>query len=772
MNTSHLGQTAYWPVKLLIHTLILLITACGPLTPASNGTTQTAPAADAASQAYPNPAAQPIQPNAQQLYEWQGTSLRLDATLSDSHEEANVYVVQPYQPATAESAQKLAERFGIQNKAYLSSHLQLRKDAATYLVTSGGPRLYVNADYDFAFYAQYGRENNGKDISDEQARTVIDDFMASHGFEFEYQLERSAQNEADFHAVQLLDGRPLLYNCFQPGGLSFELNDDGQIFSASGSLHPTESAGKYPIRSAEEAFQFMLTYTQAGSIQNTKTEGQRGYQVWYREYPDDQPLSLHGYVEVLGPSLLNLDGYALSGNITGLDEVGMGQTVMVNGKFHTADGMRQFVVENWKISGAGLVHTVGQLHLEGSQLIFHDAMQGVDFPFRDLPHDMPEPQKMADHTYEMTGILLSDGTLAWKTIQNYSNSQSPGSITPFAGASLFKLNLSGVPLSLPTPYPTPMPVSTTAAGKLLYTVQPGDTYASIAKKFNVSLEALLKANGISDLSMLPVGQSLAIPDVSDIQSFQALRGIVTVNLFPQTNGKQRVEYRFQPDDPRYAHSLMVLEGEGLEDLQNYHNRPVDIWGRLDHVDSNGSWIVQVENHQIPYPNLEFQLLGGRQRIVRESSLESIYLFDGDDGVTYFLLNLDGTPVKSGDFDAKVTVEALAIPNETYYGFPALRVFQVLHADPSEFKITADQPLNWPTEREPVFRPDVTIEKVDLVYLLPDSLITGLTTSQGPIYAQPMWRFSGHVRSGARIEILVQALQDEFLSPELQGIELR
>ncbi|HEX7103593.1 MAG TPA: LysM domain-containing protein [Nitrolancea sp.] len=44
-----------------------------------------------------------------------------------------------------------------------------------------------------------------------------------------------------------------------------------------------------------------------------------------------------------------------------------------------------------------------------------------------------------------------------------------------------------------------------------YTVQPGDTLFSIATKFNVTIDALMKANSITDPTALQANQLLVIP---------------------------------------------------------------------------------------------------------------------------------------------------------------------------------------------------------------------------------------------------------------------
>ncbi len=65
-----------------------------------------------------------------------------------------------------------------------------------------------------------------------------------------------------------------------------------------------------------------------------------------------------------------------------------------------------------------------------------------------------------------------------------------------------------IPLALEeaTPQPTSSP-----QGIIYYTVVPGDTLWSIALEFGVTVEALMEANGLSEDTILDIGQELIIP---------------------------------------------------------------------------------------------------------------------------------------------------------------------------------------------------------------------------------------------------------------------
>lgn len=96
-----------------------------------------------------------------------------------------------------------------------------------------------------------------------------------------------------------------------------------------------------------------------------------------------------------------------------------------------------------------------------------------------------------------TGVALPSGALPTTT-------SGPGT----AGPTLF------LPLPRSRGTPTPdatRPYTEPTKAPSLYTVQPGDTLGSIAKKFGVSLEGLEALNPLPDPSQLAVGEQIQIP---------------------------------------------------------------------------------------------------------------------------------------------------------------------------------------------------------------------------------------------------------------------
>ncbi len=108
------------------------------------------------------------------------------------------------------------------------------------------------------------------------------------------------------------------------------------------------------------------------------------------------------------------------------------------------------------------------------------------------------------------------------------------------------------------------PVAAQASGPI-YIVQPGDTLSSIAARFNVSLEDLMAANGITDPNLLSAGQQLIIPGLEGVTGVldtevigfgDSLRGLMRRAQIPLSM-LQRLNHLVSPSELFVGASLVV-----------------------------------------------------------------------------------------------------------------------------------------------------------------------------------------------------------------------
>ena len=74
-----------------------------------------------------------------------------------------------------------------------------------------------------------------------------------------------------------------------------------------------------------------------------------------------------------------------------------------------------------------------------------------------------------------------------------------------------------------------------------YVVQPGDTIFSIASRFGVSVDDILRANGLTSPNFIFVGQTLRIPTPGGIPGVPGIPGIPGLPGFPGAGINQRVD---------------------------------------------------------------------------------------------------------------------------------------------------------------------------------------------------------------------------------------
>jgi LysM repeat protein len=718
-------------------------------------------------------------------FDWRQTKLYMSAPLPASLAEAKIFQLQDEQPATIESALALAGQFEIQGEVY---QIPGRVPGTTgYMVTDGRQRLYVQSNWKFDYYANYGTYSfmgGDKDSTEEQAAPVIDAFLKSHGLDFAYQIVDPQINPGMFYVLPVSpDGLPVYHDYNIPARIEVTIDETGQVILMTSYQVALQETGTYGIRTAEEAFQQVLAQSrgdQNGILEIVRSAGRSETAFWSRSYPDNQTLLLYGQptfypsAQPGGAPYIGIGQFTATGNITGIESIDSTTYIEATGRFIVENGVRTFNVESWKVAEQGESYISGTLRQEGDQVLIKADDGSGEYVIPDAPADLPLNIDIPDEFLSVSGFVV-EGRFEWNSIQ-YSPTGVGGGGGGGSGTGFYKLNLSGTPV----PFPEPTSQPGTSIGANIYMVVEGDTLATIASANGISVDELMQANGLIE-PVIFVDQQLIIPPPGSHPAnplvrtrLENLRGILTVTIYRQADGAENKEYSFIARDGN-TNYFLILTGDNLAELDKYHHRPLNIWATIKSADSFGTLVAQLERVEVPFPDLEIQILRGTQK-TEVIDGQSVQLFTTDDGTTYVEL------YPSGDFSDSilgtqgdpVLHEALAIPHETYGNYPALRIFSSVLAtnpnedDQAELASTADQPIIVDVEQDPqtYVPPALTIEKVELVYYVPDPAYASQAVNPGPYYVQPAWRFYGHYADGSEVSFLVQALKEGFLLPEL------
>ncbi len=705
----------------------------------------------------------------EQSYSWRGTKLTLAEPLPESPLDAYVYQLKPDHHATIDEARVLAEKFGLGGEVYQSSGQE--PGTPDYFFTDGKQSLSVSTDLFFIYTADMSKAYNYFTLaSNPNAEKIIRDFMSTHGFDFPYKVETDELYGG--YVVELLspDGFPMRYEYYSSRPMLVTLDESGQVLRFEANLMDFESANdqKYSILSAKEAFQRILDQNQVnGMIESMHSTSKLANQ-WRRSYPENQTITIHGYVTAIPawdstkPPFIQVDAYTAIGNTSGMETLQPNTYIESSGQFIDENDIQKFNVESWKVSELTEDSFVGTIHNDGQNAIITTEVGNFILP--DVPAKFPMPFESAF----VVGVKIGN-TIDWMLIDDRMVGGEGGGGGGGGGLGFYKLNLSGTPVLFPTPTPQPG----VSSGESQYIVKAGDTLDAIAQEFGITVDELTKANNITDPSTIYIDQKLIIPNAVG-QQLEGQRGLLSVTLYNKSDGSQRAEYTLYYIPEGASHSqAMRLEGENLQDLQAYQNRPVEIWGTVSDYDKQyGMPIVTVERFNIPFPDLQFKILRGTQRNIAIQG-QPVTLFTSDDGQSYVQLtpagDLDNFIIgKQGD---EVIYETLAIPDEIYGGYQTIRTFSgaVANNGPStELTVSADQPyvMDEPAPQETYIPPTATIDNVELIYYVTNQHWQVDHLDGGPQYIQPAWKFSGHYSNGDMFEILVQALKQEYLLPEL------
>jgi hypothetical protein len=273
-----------------------------------------------------------------------------------------------------------------------------------------------------------------------------------------------------------------------------------------------------------------------------------------------------------------------------------------------------------------------------------------------------------------------------------------------------------------------------------------------------------------------VGSTLVLPGVPGPTHIDGERGTVQVQIYEKPNGTRRAQYSFSSEKDGTYYQLTGNDKD-LELLQQVMNRPIKIWGSIS-FDPYGMPSLNMETFEALYPHLQFEVLTGTQAIKVMDGVDVVLFTTG--GSTYAqLVGSGGYPDSNYYPDAgEVQMEVLRVPDETYKGYPTVRVFSFAPAknpttgDPMQIRRIAEEISVVPDpfgDGDHYVQPDITIDHVQLIYSVSNPMFQHGNDPQanaGQRYIQPAWHFQGHYSNGDDLDVLVQALKQEYLSPEL------
>ncbi|MDQ2691439.1 MAG: LysM peptidoglycan-binding domain-containing protein [Chloroflexota bacterium] len=761
-------------------------------------------------------------------YDFRGAQLYLETTLPASPTAAHVYLLKQDEAATEEQARALANRFGIQGEVYTAPNYVF--NTTDYVISDGKQSLQVYSQRYFSYTANIAKTIKlSTNTPHENAEEIIGEFLETRGFVFRFSILPSDSYDAYIVRPLAPDSIPMQYESYTWPALRVTLDENGQVLSVDATLMDYDSTpvGEYGIISAQEAFEKVLDDSAMSGKMEFVNSPDQEMRDWFRSYPDDQPVTAFGNITQFPPAhadtppLVLFNGVPVLGNTSGLDSLDHYTFVKATGQYTIENGIRKFNVETWdrKVQEESFA---GTLSRQGNQVILTlNNGSGQQYALIDPPADPPLDIE-APNWLEVYGAT-HDGRIAWTFMRLFGNDSGGGG--GGSGLGFYKLNLNGPPVPFHTSTPVPatsqgnveyvikegdtiisiaeahgigrtpekiieandwlreeqalavgkiliIPVGTQPSFYGLYSVQEGDTLIGIAQNFGTTVEELMRINNLTDAAIY-IGQELSVPIPEPVeQPVQDLRGTLKIRINNRSDGTSVKEYELEvPQGTGFG--FYTLEGSILSELDPYNALPVLITGTIN---TQGKLVV--ESYEIPYPDLQFQILKGTQR-VEQIDGQGVVVFTTEDGNSYvefmatnsipnttFIVGLQGDLIEQ---------EVLIIPDETFGGYPVAHIYQgaIVQEGSQPMEIQGNRIYAYSETEDPTMSSDyaprnLTIDHVELVYYVsnPYYQVNDPNYSQRSPYIEPAWHFRGRYDDGTAFDVLIQALKQEFLLPEL------
>jgi hypothetical protein len=265
------------------------------------------------------------------------------------------------------------------------------------------------------------------------------------------------------------------------------------------------------------------------------------------------------------------------------------------------------------------------------------------------------------------------------------------------------------------------------------------------------------------------------------QSSDRLEGVIVtlghVQKITYAGGKTEMAYLASlpnPKDPLNVTSVKLV-GDNLQGLESLNKLHVKVWGTFQMVDELPT--IQVERYEKAYQDEIYKAWLGHEKVVTLAGRQ-VMLFTDISGKQYvFEYSIENSPVGLEDgFRGEQFIVEGTLSHETFAGYPMILEFSASIApgrtDLSGYQFQGNQVVEdyegGATPQPPLAQnsvKDVVIDQVELVYFAYDfSHGGGIDLNTSPMrFVQPVWRFSGKLDDGRLVDVLVQAVTDEYLS---------
>lgn len=149
--------------------------------------------------------------------------------------------------------------------------------------------------------------------------------------------------------------------------------------------------------------------------------------------------------------------------------------------------------------------------------------QGMAVYVIDVPADNPNTPTVIERGPEGKTILFK------------INRARAKETTIWHAGALIELNLTTMPV-------TSTPAAAVASGGAFYQVQPGDTLSAIARRYSVTVSALVQANGLRSANYIDVGQPIYLPLTTQAPSCVAYYEVTQGDTLSQIAAHFGVDY--------------------------------------------------------------------------------------------------------------------------------------------------------------------------------------------------------------------------------------